>query len=89
MPERCSKCGCFLYPYEDKICQDCYYDLEKENYALQTEIQDLKAEIRVLEDEIAQLQSEIAKLLVYQDIVMEDPKLWSKLIVKRIKPHSE
>ena len=89
MPERCAECGSYFYSFEDKICRACFEDLKRENEELQEKISDLEAEVATLEDEITELQEEIAKLLEYRDIVMEDPKLWSKLIAKRIKPHSE
>lgn len=85
MPERCSKCGCSIFPYEEKICWHCFNELKRENEELHEKVSDLKIQVSALEDEITELQEEIAELLIYRDIVMEDPKLWSKLIARRLK----
>jgi len=87
MPERCAECGSYLYPFEDKICRACYEDLKRENDELREIVKRSHSRIQNLEAEIIELYRELEKLQMYKEVVMEDPKLWSKLVAKRLTVH--
>ena len=82
MVEACAECGHAFFAGEWKYCERCFSYFQKMVKELREEIKEYKREINDLEEEISKLEKELTE---YKEIVMSEPKLWSKLIAKRMK----
>jgi len=87
MPEHCAKCGSHIPSDQQKICQQCYDSLRRQNEYLLAIIRNLIYANKRLKEEITKLEIAVKRLLEYQDIVMDNSELWSKVIAKRLMGH--
>ena len=91
MVDACAECGRAFFAGEWKYCERCYARLLRENKELLDEITEYKREVNDLEEEISKLETRIfqleAKLAEYEKIVMSEPKLWSKLVARKLTVH--
>ena len=77
MSERCFGCGHFFLENEPKLCEKCYLFLEKRIISLHEQVKRYERTISELE----------AKLAEYEKIIMNDSKLWSELVARKLEVH--